>query len=200
MATAADEIIAGPAAIFSPIDPQLQSEPGQSANSAVSSEDVRLFGQMCREWFDVPSEHAHERAFSVLSSNIFPTTLTSFYRSVQEVRSICLELLTTNQSIDASTQATAIVDKLLHGFFSHGFPLTGEDLAKIGLPARRDKNVEKLAWEISAFLRDTVGGGVRAELDDEWSDALLATPDHLFLRRRRSGHFEPKWVEETLNA
>ncbi len=79
-ALAAREIVAGPVAVFSPVDPQLQAPPSAPGEgpSAISSEDVRLFGQMARDWFGLEEGEAKQQAMSVLFQNIFPTTLTAF--------------------------------------------------------------------------------------------------------------------------
>ncbi|HVG60564.1 MAG TPA: hypothetical protein VNA24_18540 [Hyalangium sp.] len=194
-ALAAREIIAGPVAVFSPIDPQLQaSASGQGAGpNSISSEDVRLFSQMARDWFGLKAGEAKRQALSVLSENIFPTTLTSFYRSILEARGICAELLSLHMAHEPEARRAGIADQLLFGHHSHTYALTRDDMAALGLPIRRDEATEDLAWAIARSLRSVLGGGVRRSLEDDWFDAILATRSGARRRRRGQDGLEPVW-------
>jgi hypothetical protein len=192
-ALAAHEIVAGPAALFSPVDPLLQAPLGSDDGpSAVSAQDVRLFGEMSRAWFGLPEDEARLKALSVLCDSVFPTTLTSFYRSTLEVEAVCLELLSLHMK-GAEEAKTKIVDALLYGHHSHGFALMRDDLARLGLPLVSDPAVEDAAWEVARILRDSVGGGARAAPSDDWTDALLATRSGLRRRRRSPQEMAPAW-------
>jgi len=194
-ALAAREVVAGPVAVFSPVDPLLQASPSDAGHGplAVSSEDVRLFGQMAKDWFGLEEADAKRQALSVVVDSIFPTTLTSFYRSVLEARAICAELLALHMAHDSAAHRATIVDQLLFGHHSHTYALTRDDLAALGLPIRRDPPTEDIAWEIARCLRNTVGGGVRRSVEDDWFDALLVTRSGARRRRRRQGGLEPVW-------
>jgi ClpP class serine protease len=64
---AADEIIAGELAVFTPIDPHLQGE-GHSEHatpSALSCLDIKMFGEMSKSWFGVDAKEASEQSFVV---------------------------------------------------------------------------------------------------------------------------------------
>lgn len=199
-ALAAREIVAGPVAIFSPIDPLLQAAPSASGEAplAISAEDVRLFGQMAKDWFGLEEGEAKRQAMSVVFENIFPTTLTSFYRSVLEARAICAELLSLHLAHESEAQRTSIADQLLFGHHSHTYALARDDMAALGLPIRRDVPTEDLAWEIARSLRSTLGGGVRRSLEDDWFDAVLATRGGARRRRRGQGGLEPVWEADDL--
>ena len=195
MALAAEEIIAGPAAIFSPIDPQLQAENTtlESGDASMSAEDVRRFPDVLRDWFGADHENAHECARSILAESIFPTTLTSFYRAVEETRSIGLELTAMRRDRLNDAEREKIVDGLLFDHHSHGFPLSGNDLAALGLPLSRQSTVEAAAWEISRRLSKIVGSGLRKTHQDDWFDTLLQSR-HAGVKRRRSREsLEPQW-------
>jgi hypothetical protein len=194
-ALAAHEVVAGPAALFSPVDPLLQAPvgPEDDGPSAISSQDVRLFGEMSRAWFGLGEEEARLKALSVLSESVFPTTLTSFYRSTLEVEAVCLELLSLH--IEDAEAKRRIVDALLYGHHSHGFALMRADLAALGLPLVGDPAVEDSAWEVARVLRDTVGGGARATPQDDWVDAVLATRSGSRRRRRSPEEMRPAWEE-----
>ncbi len=188
---AGHEIVAGPVALFSPIDPSLQTSPSADGPPAICAEDVRLFGEMSRDWFGLPQDPA--RSLSVLCENIFPTTLTAFYRATLEVQAIGAELLALHMPPTPGGTRSPIVDALLFGHHSHGYALTREELAALGLPLRRDPATEDLAWEIAGELRGAIGGGARASEDDDWFDALFATRDGARRRRRSPGGPAPAW-------
>lgn len=191
------EIVAGPAAIFSPIDPALEASatPSGGGPSAVSAEDVRLFGKMAGDWFGIDETEAARQALSALCDSIFPTTLTSFYRATLEVREICEELLSLHMPDVAGEAKSRIVERLLFGHHSHSFALTAGDLAGLGLPVRRDTAIEDLGWEVANDLRATIGGGVRTTDTDDWVDALLVTRGGGRRRRRSPGVLAPAWEE-----
>lgn len=194
-ALAAHEIVAGPAAIFSPVDPLLQgplSSPGEGP-PAISAQDVRLFGAMAGDWFGLPEGEAREKAMSVLCENIFPTALTSFYRSTLEVEAVCLELLSLHMPEGSGEAKRRIVDALLYGHHSHSFALTRADMRALGLPLAGDPETEDLAWEVARALRAVVGGGARPTLEDDWVDALLATAGGSRRRRRSPAAPAPVW-------
>jgi Serine dehydrogenase proteinase len=185
MSFAARQIVAGPLAVFSPIDPHLNGAEGNgSAPTALSSQDIRLFATMSQAWFGFDEETARAKALSLLCDNIFPTTLTSFYRATQELEVIGDELLTLHMPSATAEARSAIVRKLLYDFHSHNFALTGDDLRAAGLPAVRDAGIEELAWDIACDIRRLIGPESRASLQGDWRDAIIATTDAIGLRRR----------------
>src|SRR5688500_13269430 len=129
-ALAAREIIAGPVAVFSPIDPLLQASPSGPGEGplAISSEDVRLFSQMAKDWFCLEEGEAKRQAMSVLFEDIFPTTLTSFYRSILAARAICAELLSLHMAHAPEAQRARIAEQLLFGHHSPTYALTRDDM------------------------------------------------------------------------
>ncbi|MEA3011146.1 MAG: hypothetical protein QOJ91_2838 [Sphingomonadales bacterium] len=195
LALSGHEIVAGPAALFSPVDPLLEGAPSASGDGlgAISAQDVRLFGAMSRDWFGVPEGEAGAKALSVLCENVFPTTLTSFYRSTLEVEAVCLELLSLHMDPGSAAEKKRIVDSLLYGHHSHGFALMRGDLAALGLPVRGDPETEDCAWEAARALRECVGGGSRRAPEDDWTDALLATRSASRRRRRSREGTGPVW-------
>lgn len=194
-ALAAHEIIAGPVAIFSPVDPLLQGPPSSSDDRplAISAEDVRLFGEMGRKWFGLEEAEARRRAMAVLCENIFPTTLTAFYRSTLEVEAVCSELLSLHLPDSEAAVRAKIVEGLLFGRHSHSCALTREEMRELGLPLVSDPRIEDLAWEVAGELRRSVGGGARATPEDDWIDAMLATREGSRRRRRSPDEMAPSW-------
>jgi hypothetical protein len=200
LALAADEILAGRAAIFTPVDPLLQAgaDADNDAPQAISTEDVRRFGEAVQAWFGFDQKRARTSAFEAMTGAIFPPTLTAFYRASLEAELVCRELLSKPMGRDAERTA-AIVSKLVSGFQSHGFPLSREDLRDFGLPVTEDNEVEERAWAIAALLRSSIGGGARGNEQEEWFDACIATRDSCRVRRRSSAWLMPRWESAQLS-
>ncbi|HWT13323.1 MAG TPA: hypothetical protein VN231_11260 [Allosphingosinicella sp.] len=193
-ALAAQEIVAGPAAIFSPIDPILETPSAAGEEpSAISAQDVRLFGQMAEQWFQLDPAEARAKALAALCESIFPTTLTAFYRATLEVEAICAELLSLGLPGATAAAKAEIADRLIYGHHSHGFALTGGDLGTLGLPVRRDEPAAALAWEIVSGLRASVGAGARQAPDEDWFDTVVATSAGVMRRRRSMAVPAPRW-------
>lgn len=195
VALAAREIIAGPAAIFSPVDPALQAplNSDEGSPSAISTEDVRRFSEMAQSWFGHDKNEADAGAFTAMTAAIFPPTLTAFYRATLEVRAICHELLRLHRPASDEAITESIVSRLMFGYHSHGFPLSRDDLMAMGLPIVVDSDIESASWVIAGLLRQSIGGGARASLDDDWFDACIATRDDCRVRRTGSRLLMPRW-------
>ncbi|MDQ1834844.1 SDH family Clp fold serine proteinase [Massilia scottii] len=199
LALAADEIIAGDLAMFSPIDPHLHGGTGDdSAASSFSCQDIKMFGAMSEEWFGVSSDEARLQSLGLLCNSIFPPTLTAFYRTTQEVMQIGEELLRFQMPDRTETFRLDVVKELMFGYYSHNYALTREELAKLGLTIRREPEVEERAWAISRALQALVGGGLRESAEAPWNDVLLATRDGGMLREHRSGGFLPRWSQRAV--
>tara|TARA_R110002051_G_scaffold32996_12_gene74537 strand:- start:7161 stop:8033 length:873 start_codon:yes stop_codon:yes gene_type:complete len=195
VALAAHEIIAGQVAVFSPIDPLLQagSPTSEQGPLAISAQDVRLFGEMTQQWFGVSGEEAKGAAMTILCESIFPTTLTSFYRSCLETRGICLELRSLATRSPEENDSAEVVDRLLYGHHSHTYALTREDMATLGLPMRADAATEDLAWEVARTIRGSIGAGGRVDPDESWTDTIVATRTGGRCRRRSPAGVGPQW-------
>lgn len=193
-ALSADEVVAGPLAIFSPVDPILTAnQAGRGGPLALSAQDLRLFEEMSRNWFGMEDAQAKSHALATLSSNIFPTTLTSFYRSTLEIEAICMEMIALHRPGAASAdECRQIARTLIFGFHSHTYALTRDELEAIGVPVTRDAGLEPLMWAANQILREVIGPGARSTADSEWQDALIASSDGATVRRR-SEDFPGRW-------
>ncbi|MYM94598.1 SDH family Clp fold serine proteinase [Duganella vulcania] len=190
---AGDEIIAGELAIFSPIDPHLQGDADGGESTAVSSQDIQRFGEMCAAWFGADEGQARAEALSLLSASVFPPTLTAFYRTTLELRQIGEELLRHQLPQHDAEAHARIVEHLMSGYHSHHYAITGEELAALGLRVRSEPATDDLAWDISRMLQAHIGGGARASLEAPVQDALLATRDGVAVRYRRPDGLLPRW-------
>lgn len=196
MALAAHEIVAGPMAAFSPIDPHFAGAEGQGGGpSALSAQDIRLFAAMSRAWFGLEEQQARAQALPVLCENIFPTTLTAFYRATRELEAIGDELLALH--MDVPEKRAAIVNALLYDYHSHAYALTGDELRRLGLPVIDASGIEDAIWRIACAVRQRIGPESRETLQENWRDALIATADGTFLRGRNRERPMGRWEPET---
>lgn len=193
MALAADRIVAGPLAIFSPIDPHQSAEAGGRGPSSMSVQDLRQFWRMAHDWFDLDEASAKAFALQALGQSIFPTTLTSFHRCAQEVQAMGEELLAKHMGEQPVEARARIVDTLLHGFHSHTHALTGEDLRRVGLGVVPAPMLEDAAWHLVRGLRGHVGPETRTDEESPWCDAAIVTVTQA-VRRQRDFHMPvPRW-------
>lgn len=200
LALAADEIIAGSMAVFSPIDPHLHggdSEAGAEHN-AMSFMDIQQFGQMSQDWFGLDKEQVQTEALPLLCQSIFPPTLTTFYRATLEVKQIAEALIAFQLPQRSKQHRNDIVQHLMFEYHSHGYAITGDEMNKIGLNIRADEQVERLAWQLSLQMQQTIGGGLRQERDAPWLDALLACRESISVRENRAGGYMPSWQQLNL--
>jgi len=193
------EVAASPIAVFSRVDPQLDSgAPG--GPGAIAAEDVRLFAEMAERWFGLAPAEAGADALSTLSANVFPTALTAFYRATLETESVCAELLALGIPDSPAETRASIAAALLRGHHSHTFPLAPFDLARLGLPIsgrdadEADRRAESAAEEIAAALRRAIGPRARRSEADGWTDALVATGAGCSLRKRLPGAPGAEWT------
>lgn len=192
LALCGDEVLAGELALFSPIDPQL----GGASGGSYSSLDIKGFGAMAQDWFGVEGGSARAESLALLCNSIFPPSLTAFYRATQELAAIGEELLAFQLPDADPATRQAIVQHLMSAYHSHNYAIAPDELARLGLrvrPMRQEEALTQPAWHLSKLLQAGVGGGVRADAEDEWTDTLLATRATLRLRRRRPGGLAPVW-------
>ena len=193
MALAAHEIVAGPLAMFSPIDPHLTGSDASGQPTAMSALDIRMFPALAQDWFGLDEAVARERALSLLCESIAPAALTTFYRSTLAVRQIGEELLALHMSQSPVAQRSAIVETLLFGYHAHDYTLTGEDLLAMGLNVRSDPALEAAAWAIARELRTRMGPETRKANPGVWCDALIATRDGGLVRTRQQDMLPGDW-------
>jgi Serine dehydrogenase proteinase len=155
----ADELIIGPLAELGAVDPQIGSHSTvpHDAPSMISAEDVRQFKAMARAWFGVTKEEDHIQLLALLAQRIFPTTLTTFYRSDLLVRKVIRELLNLqNQGLESSA-IESIEKALVEDTYAHDYTLNIFDLAALGLPVTSPvEREETLLWELSETCRELV--------------------------------------------
>lgn len=200
LALAADEIVAGQMAIFSPIDPHLHGGEGDISQSysALSFMDIQKFGQMSEEWFGLDKEEVQRESLSLLCQSIFPPTLTTFYRTTLEVKQIGEELLAFQLPHLTAEQRASIVQHLMFDYHSHGYAITRDEMERIGLNIRQNRELESLAWQISTVLQQNIGGGLREGRDSSWNDALIGTTASFAIRENLGDGSLPRWIDQNI--
>ncbi|MEW6731012.1 MAG: hypothetical protein AB1489_06725 [Acidobacteriota bacterium] len=202
LSLAANEIVAGELAIFSPIDPHLNGSSGSGDNavSTFSCLDIKMFGKMSQDWFGIHSDEARIESLSLLCQSIFPPALTAFYRTALELEQIGTELLKYQLPEQSEEYRQQIIRQLMYGYHSHNYAITRDEMAALGLKLRRDPETEQLAWEMSRMLHTIVGGGLRQSLEEPWYDVLLASRDSVKVRQKQNDGFVPQWIEADFAA
>ncbi len=197
MTLGAHEVIAGPLALFSPIDPHLNSGHGgdSDAPGSIAAQDIRLFGEMARNWFQLDERDACVQSLSMLSGSIFPTTLTSFYRSTLELKEISEQLLAKQLPDESLETRTKIINQLLFGFHSHSYFLTRDEMKELGLNVLLQPEIEPFIWQISQDIAGLIGSGLRKAPDDPWNDTLIATAEVSRVRQRQPDTIYPNWIK-----
>ncbi|HEY6942125.1 SDH family Clp fold serine proteinase, partial [Dokdonella sp.] len=153
LALAADEIVAGDLAIFSPIDPHLDGAVGGEASS-LSWLDVTSFSEMADAWFSIDRRQAGVELLRLLCASVSAHALTMFYRASKEMHDTALELMAHPLRRASSTQRERIVSELMGGYRSHNYAITAQQLAGLGLNVARDTHVEEAAWALAMCLRE----------------------------------------------
>jgi hypothetical protein len=192
LALAADELLAGPLAMFSPIDPHLAGAADRPDLPAVlSAEDLRRLPEAIETWFGLAPDVAAAQAQALLATRLAPETLATFERTVRTLDATGDALLA--RHIASPDIRAAIVRTLLQGYGSHDYAITGDELRALGLPVTGDAAIEALAWDAACAVRRTIGPESRASLTEDWHDAAVADAQVVALRRRRRGERAGTW-------
>lgn len=190
LALSANAVYFSPLSIFSAIDPHLHGGQGDQ-NAALSSADIKLFSDMSKDWFN--TEVADKsNMLSMLCEHIFPPTLTTFYRTVLEVKEIAQELLKLAGQHCKTTQSK-IIDTLMFSYHSHDYAITGTQLAKLDLPFKTDLRINAATWPLVEFFSLHVGGGNRNELNESWCDSIIVCEKSCSSRWKDMSGLNPKW-------
>jgi hypothetical protein len=177
----AHELVMGPLAELSPLDPQIGSaaapRPGEPA--VLSAEDMRAFREMAQQWFGVVRAEDRLSLFGLLAQRVFPGSLGAFYRADQLIRDMAHELLRYQLPDVDRVGRDLVVDRLVGGFHAHDYAITRAQAKDLGLRVRyADAQEEALLWTILRQC-DTQ---LEVETDDQRVVTLMAGED-FFARR-----------------
>ena len=193
---AADDIIAGELAMFSPIDPHLHGSTGESTATTLSCQDIQQFGVMAQQWFGLAPEQASQQLLALLAEQMFPPSLTAFYRVSVEVQHIAEQLLCWQLPEQSEAERAAIAQKLIAGYHSHFFALSGAEMQALGLKVQKDTQIELCCWQLSLLLQQQIGGAARENLEEGWFDAALYSADLLQRRWHQPDGLAAIWQQE----
>ena len=164
----ADSLVMGPFGELSPFDSHIlaASEPSAKTPAAISSEDIKNFSAMAKDWFGLSSTESRTRVFEVLGSRVFPTTLTAFFRADAYLRSVAAGQLKLHLPTASPSKIHAIVNQFLSGMPEHRHGFVRGDLKRMGLNVRNASSYEEGAiWDI--------GRECQGDMDSAPSDADL---------------------------
>ena len=135
---AANEIVMGPLAELSPLDPHLGSAIEGTAGSPlmISAEELRAFRGMAQDWFGVTGEEDAIPMLTLVAQRIFPTSLSAFYRADHQMRHIASDLLKYQLGDTDEHQRQRIIDYLVAGYQGHDYCISSSEAARLGLRAR----------------------------------------------------------------
>jgi len=147
----AHDLVLGPLAELSPLDPQIGSSaaprPGEPA--VLSAEDMRAFREMAQQWFGIERDEDRLSLFALLAQRVFPGSLGAFYRADRLVRDMAQELLRYQLPEVDRAGHELIVDRLVGGFHGHDYAITRAQAKDLGLRVRyADAREEALLWSI----------------------------------------------------
>lgn len=164
----ADELILGPLAELSPLDPGINATepPPPNAQGTVSAADIRAFQQMAEDWFGVADKEDRLQVLAMVAQRFFPTSLSAFYRSDLMTRQIAMELLAYQLPQAEAEVRQRIVDQLVGGYYAHDYIITRADALSLGLNVRFTSPAEEtLLWDLrqacQAQLADAPGQAER---------------------------------------
>ncbi|GAB4191574.1 MAG: hypothetical protein OHK0022_05370 [Roseiflexaceae bacterium] len=181
LALAADQIVMGPLAELSPIDPQIASsgEPPPGTPALMSVEDIRAFRRMGEGWFGLQREEQAMQMFALLSQRLFPATLGNFFRADEQVRQIAEELLRFHLPEATVEERRRVVQQLVSGYYAHDYCITREEAQQIGLRVQAASAPEEtLLWEIWQGCRQLFETpGLIGQAPDETVDGVIASAD-----------------------
>ena len=187
----ADHVYFSAMSVFSAIDPHLHGATEDNSAGALSSADIKHFNQMGKDWFNC-DVGVDEEMLALLCQSIFPPTLTAFYRTVKETQEIALEMLNFNKSLNTANNLK-MIEKLMFGYHSHEYCITGEEMRQLGLNFSREADLKNLTWNIAFELSNSVGGGNRVSLEEPWCDGILSNCEITHFREKSQHELKPIW-------
>ncbi len=158
---AADGLVLSGFAELGPLDANMGATESQAPGvpGTLSSEDIRAFPSMARDWFGVQRPEDGLQLLAMLSQRIFPASLATFYRLDKLIRQVADELL--SFQLPDERERARIVEQLVAGYHAHDYVLTRRDVRRLGLrTVEPDPDEEELLWAMARQLaRLEVGAG-----------------------------------------
>ncbi len=157
LALGADEIVMGPLAELSPIDPSVggpfnppnpdnPNEPKQE----IGVEDVAGFFSLAKEQVGLTEQDALVRVFEKLADRLHPLAIGGVYRSHALIRSLATKMLALHMKERGDKQRIPhIVDDLAERLYYHGYLIGRGEAEELGLKVTRaNQKVEPVMWNV----------------------------------------------------
>lgn len=155
IALSARQIIMSRRSYITPIDPNITSvNNSNSQPNTISSADIREFISMSENWFECNNKL---EILKILVENIFPTSLSYFYRSEKQMMKICNKYLERSAIDSSESNINKIAYTLINGFGSHNYPINRNEAYQIGLNVgfatkSFERDMDKLYSDITSFI------------------------------------------------
>jgi hypothetical protein len=181
----ADNIIMGRLGELGPLDPGISHAGNIPAGfpPKISSEEIRAFQDMSKEWFHVNPEIQNINLVEILCKHIFPTTLSAIFRSHQQVCEIAEELL--QDHVNGSMcldKRKEIARQLTSGYLSHDYRITLAEAKSLGLNAHAATlKEESMLWQIWRACDRIMSSPFNQENTDGFVNAIIASAEFLAL-------------------
>ncbi|GGL19309.1 SDH family Clp fold serine proteinase [Deinococcus radiotolerans] len=180
---AADELVLTGLSELSPLDPNVSStQPQPGMPSSVSSADSHAYLDMAEVWFGLDRAQHGLELFKLLNQKFFPTSLSSFYRSEEQMLKYCQGFLSHSMPGAAVAQRQAVAEHLVRGYGSHDCVITRAEVMALGLNVRAaGVEEERVALELIQACRTitTADETLSAHNAVMASEVFLATHDPL---------------------
>lgn len=157
IALGADEIVMGPMAELSPIDPSISTpfNPSDPRNPhepriEIGVEDVAGFVNLARERVDITDQDNLIRVLEKLSEHIHPLALGAVYRSHALIRLLATKLLALHMRNPADAQRIPkIVDDLAEKLYYHNYLIARGEAEELGLRIiQPSSSLENSMWQL----------------------------------------------------
>lgn len=154
VALGADQIVAGPFAQLSPIDPSITTPHGPSIQQGgevkflpVSVEDVANYFELARKEAGLKEEQHLAAIVGHLSTRVSPLALGAVYRAREQIGMLATKLLSLH--LNDEQRITRIVRQLTRELLSHDYLIGRREARAIGLPVvdASDKEAD-LMWRL----------------------------------------------------
>jgi len=160
----ADELTLSSLAEMTPIDAQSRSivEVEKGVPTTISSKRIQSFIEMSNDWFNLDIANNGSELIKILSSHIFPLTLSHTYEADKLVRLIASELLCYPLPGDENCAIRkTIVNKFLDRHYAHNYIINRNDVKRIGLPLTIPSDEEEqIMWSIQQLLNPYINRGI----------------------------------------
>jgi hypothetical protein len=183
------------------IDPiiRIAREGASALPDTIASEDIRVMVEMCRDWFGMNRKTAGPILLQLLGQKIFPTTLSSIYRSQRSIYDTCERLLRFQLPGTTKERRKAIASNLIAGFREHSDPILFVEAREIGLAVNQmDVVTEKRVRELCLAAKSHCVDFLRLEPAEFSPTAIIASPNMIFnygVDTRNSPFAQKGWVQ-----